>query len=68
VSPLTYQSELAWTIGLNVGSVGWQPLKWIAQRDPIILFTLYHDRWRVRPIHTLPADASRCDSLKSDPS
>jgi len=71
VSPLAFQSELAWTIGLNVGSVGWQPHKLIAQRDPIILFTPYHGGWGVRPIHTLPADASRCDSLnanrRSDP-
>jgi len=63
VTPLTYQSEVAWAMGLNVGSVGWQPDQAIAQKLPIVLFTLEQGRWRARPIHTLPADLIRCHGL-----
>jgi hypothetical protein len=66
VSLLTYQTELAWTIGLNVGKVGWQPRRLIAARVPIVMFTPVGESWRVRPINLRPADGARCGGLGID--
>jgi hypothetical protein len=63
VTPLGYQSEVAWVIGLNVGSVGYRPAASIARGAPIVLFEPLDHRWNVRPIHVRASDASRCDKL-----
>jgi hypothetical protein len=63
VTPLEFQSEVAWAIGLNVGSVGYSPAKSIATSAPIVLFEPVDNGWKVRPIHMRPGDASRCDEL-----
>ncbi len=61
VTPLGYQSEVAWAIGLNVGSVGYRPAASIARDAPIVLFEPLDHGWNVRPIHVRASDASRCD-------
>ncbi len=63
VTELGYQSEVAWAIGLNVGSVGYRPARSIAKGTPIVLFEPVGDGWRVRPIHVRTGDASRCATL-----
>jgi hypothetical protein len=63
VTELGYQSEVAWAIGLNVGSVGYRPATSIAKGTPIVLFEPVGDGWRVRPIHVRTGDASRCATL-----
>jgi hypothetical protein len=60
---LTYQSELAWALGLNVGDVGWKPERLIPRHRPIVLFTAVHGGWRLRAIHPRAADAARCARL-----
>jgi hypothetical protein len=60
---LTYQSELAWALAMNVGSVGWVPRRSIATHRPIVLFTAHGTGWRLRAIHTAGADVARCRRL-----
>jgi hypothetical protein len=63
---LTYQSELAWVLGLNVGDVGWEPRQLIALRRPTVLFTAVGENWRVRAIDLPAADAARCAHIGRD--
>ena len=63
VAVLTYQSELAWTLGMNVGPVGWVPRASIHSGRPIVLFTAVGTGWRLRPIHTRRADLRRCSRV-----
>jgi hypothetical protein len=65
VALLAYQSELAWVLGENVGSIGWQPQRSIAARAPIVLFTLAHGRWQISPIHTRTRDTARCEKVRT---
>ena len=61
---LTYQSELAWTLGLNVGDVLWQPRQLVAPHSPTVLFTAVGDGWRLRAIDARAGDAARCAHLR----
>ncbi len=63
VTILTYQSQLAWLLGTNVGDVGFDPQRAIARRQPIVLFQPAGDAWVIEPIHTTPAERSRCATL-----
>jgi hypothetical protein len=63
VAVLTYQSELAWTLAMNVGNVGFVPRRSIATHRPIVLFTADGTGWRLRAIHTRRADIARCSRL-----
>ena len=67
VTALAYQSELAWALGVNVGSVGWRPQSSIADGAPIVLFTAHNDGWQLSPIHARAADAAQCDQLRTNP-
>lgn len=64
VAPLEYQSELAWALGVNVGSVAWQPQKWIDGTQPIVLFTPVGLDWSIRALHTPAAMTASCDRLR----
>jgi hypothetical protein len=55
---LTYQSELAWALGLNVGDILWQPAQLAAPHRPTVLFTPVGERWRVRAIDARSRDCS----------
>ncbi len=49
---LEYQTILAWTLHLNVASVGYKYVPAIASGRPIVLFTpLSHGGWRVQALH-----------------
>jgi hypothetical protein len=50
VTTLTYQSTLAWELGLNVGSVGYGPRTAFRGRDAVVLFEPHGDGWRIRAI------------------
>ena len=50
VAVLTYRSELAWTLAMNVGNVGFVPRRSIATHRPIVLFTAHGTGWRLRAI------------------
>jgi hypothetical protein len=66
VSALQFQSVLAWEIGLNVASVSWTPGQSIRSGRPIVLFQPRGWGWEVRPIHTLTADRTKCDQLRTN--
>ena len=56
---LEYQSIVAWTLGVNVGHVGWKYGPAIASSRPIVLITPgSHGGWKVQAMHQ-PAGACR---------
>ncbi len=58
------QSALAWSIGLNVGNVGYKPGREISAGRPIVFFKPYLNGWEVHPLHTPPGLARGCDRLR----
>ncbi|HET9718812.1 MAG TPA: hypothetical protein VFP55_01915 [Solirubrobacteraceae bacterium] len=63
---LGYQSELAWVIGENVGSVSFRPGKSIASGKPTVEFKPHEDGWQIRVFHPAPGTVARCQALKRD--
>ncbi|HWD65379.1 MAG TPA: hypothetical protein VG405_09405 [Solirubrobacteraceae bacterium] len=63
---LGYQSELAWVIGENVGSVSFRPGKSIGKGKPVVVFKPHDDGWQVRVFNLAPGTAARCNALKRD--
>lgn len=66
VTTLRYQSELAWALGSNVGTIGYVRPGSTRRRIPTVLFEPDGDGWQVRPLHLLAATASRCAGLRMD--
>lgn len=52
VAPLSYQSEVAWVLGVNVGSVGFRQRHAIAGDKPIVLLKPHDGDWEIRPYHS----------------
>jgi hypothetical protein len=48
---LEYQSIVAFTLGVNVGQVGWKYGPAIHSSRPIVLITPGHGRWKVQALH-----------------
>jgi hypothetical protein len=66
VTALGDQSEVAWTVGLNVGNVGWD-IGWSTnQRIPIVVINPRDDGWQMRPIRASRAIARNCAALRTD--
>jgi hypothetical protein len=63
VTVVGFQSTLAWSIGMNVGKVGYLPGREIRSHKPIVLFRPVGTGWQVRPIHTRRALADFCRRL-----
>jgi hypothetical protein len=63
---LGYQSELAWVIGENVGSVSFRPGKSIGGGKPVVEFKPHDDGWQIRVFNLAPGTAARCRALKRD--
>ncbi len=63
---LGYQSELAWVIGENVGSVSFRPGKSIGAGKPVVVFKPHDDGWQIRVFNLAPGTAARCNALKRD--
>lgn len=57
------QSTVAWTIGVNVGSVGYNVAKSIARGDPIVVLTPQRQGWRVRAYNQTGVAAAACAHL-----
>jgi hypothetical protein len=66
VSGLGFQSTLAWTVGLNVGSVGYHPGRTIRRGKPVVLFKPDREGWQVRLYNLSPRALRRCASLRVD--
>ena len=67
--PVTFvsdQSELAWELAMNVGNVGFHPGRSIDSGKPIVYFKPHQDGWRVQLFNIPPADAARCDGLRTN--
>ncbi len=67
--PVSYnrlQSTVAWTIGVNVGTVGYNVAKSIARGDPIVVLTPQPRGWRVRPYNQTGAAVAACAALNVD--
>jgi hypothetical protein len=64
VTTISYQSILAYDLGTNVASVGWQPGPAIADGRPIVLFLPYVAGWHIRPIHTTASARASCRGLR----
>ncbi len=60
------QSTVAWTIGVNVGNVGYNVAKSIARGHPIVVLEPDRDGWRVRPYNLTPQTAASCQGLRLD--
>jgi hypothetical protein len=60
------QSTVAWTIGVNVGKVGYNVAKSIARGDPIVVLTPQRQGWRVRPYNQTGVAAAACAHLGVD--
>lgn len=63
VSFLGYQPVLAWELGKNVKDIGYDPVAWTKQGNPIVLFEPHGNGWQVRPIH---ANRPACRHLSID--
>ena len=48
---LEYQTVLAWTLRLNVSSVGYKYARAIRRGDPVVLYSPGRHGWRVRAFH-----------------
>jgi hypothetical protein len=68
VTEISYQSILAFEIGQNVADIGWDPISWIKEDKPIVVFEPYGAGWQVRPMHVLAANRADCDRLRTDTS
>jgi hypothetical protein len=66
VTLLGFQSELAWVVGLNVGTLGYHPGRSIVQGIPIVLFRPDDNGWQIRPVHISASDSARCDRLRTN--
>ncbi len=67
--PVSYnrlQSTVAWTIGVNVGTVGYNVAKTIARGAPIVVLTPRRSGWRMRPYNQRGAAAAACADLAVD--
>ncbi len=67
--PVSYnrlQSTVAWTIGVNVGNVGYNVAKSIARGHPIVVLKPDRDGWQVRPYNLAPQTAASCQGLRLD--
>ncbi len=51
VSYLGFQPVLAWELGKNVKDVGYDPVAWTKQGNPIVLILPYGPAWRVLAVH-----------------
>ncbi len=68
---LGYQSTVAWYLGLNVGSVYFNPRLAPRSRQPAVMIVPDGLGWRIRAVHPAGADASACrrlDRVLSGPS
>ncbi len=63
---LGYQSELAWAIGMNVGSVSFRPGKSIASGGSVVEFKPHDDGWQIRVFHPPRGAVARCMALRRD--
>jgi hypothetical protein len=63
VSYLGYQPVLAWELGKNVKDIGYDPVAWTKQGNPIVLFEPHGAGWQVRPVH---ANRPECRHLSID--
>ncbi len=60
---LSYQSIVAWTIGVNVGQVGWKYGPAVASSRPIVLITPRRSGgWQVQALHQPPGPCRRLPS------
>jgi hypothetical protein len=67
--PVSYnrlQRTVAWTIGVNVGNVGYNVAKSIARGDPIVVLTPQRPGWRMRPYNQTGAAVAACAHLDVD--
>jgi hypothetical protein len=67
--PVSYnrlQSTVAWAIGVNVGTVGYNVARSIARGDPIVVLTPQPQGWRVRPYNQTGAAVRACAQLDVD--
>jgi hypothetical protein len=64
VTEVSYQSILAWEMGVNVVDVGWDPAAWIRSGQAIVLFEPHDAGWRVRPVHIPAGNRPGCDRLR----
>jgi hypothetical protein len=60
LTPLEYQSILAWHLRVNVATVGFKYSRAIRGGRPIVLFTPQRAGWKVHAIHQRRAE---CRSL-----
>jgi hypothetical protein len=59
VTPVEFQSIVAWEVDKNVADVDWNPSRAIARGEPIVLFEPHGLGWKIRPIHTTRPDCDR---------
>jgi hypothetical protein len=69
--PVSYnrlQSTVAWTVGVNVGTVGYNVAKVIARGKPIVVLVPHAHGvgWRVRPYNQTGAAVAACAHLRID--
>jgi hypothetical protein len=62
-STLGYQSTVAWYLGLNVGSVYFDPRSAGRSHQPAVLIVPDGLGWRIRVLHPARADATACRRL-----
>jgi hypothetical protein len=60
------QSTLAWELGMNVGSVGFNPGRAIGHGRPMVFFRPRNLGWRVRTYNLPAAKAASCGRLQAD--
>jgi hypothetical protein len=65
VTVVSYQSILAWELGLNVIDVGWNPPRWIDAGQPMVLFWPQGAGWIVQTFHIPPARRAACERLQT---
>jgi hypothetical protein len=65
VTNVEYASILAWDTKLNVGSVGYLPMREIRKGYPIVLFTQLPNGWLAVPIHTPRSRVAACANVNS---
>ncbi|MGC9220957.1 MAG: hypothetical protein ACP5H2_06335 [Solirubrobacteraceae bacterium] len=64
VVKLQYQSELAWVLHVNVGTVAWPPKKMVHSKLPIVLFQPHGEHWSIRAEHIRANTIHACGSLR----
>jgi hypothetical protein len=65
VTPLEFQSALAWYVGLSVGDVNWRVSDAVRSGHPIVRFQPNGWGWAVTPIHTLDSERVGCAGLRA---